>query len=109
MNRAKLLSFGCCTGLFTLATLAGCSDPARQWSRPGTTDARRDADYQDCRSESRRYSNGRVDQDLLASRAAQSVGGLPPSEAANSFTSRDAEQAENSMVSCMSDKGYHGG
>jgi hypothetical protein len=110
MNRVKLLNFGCATGLIALLGVAsGCSEPATQWSRPGTGDAIRNADYQECRSESQRFTNGRVDQDLLASRAAQSVGGLPPPEAENSFTSRDATLAGTSLVNCMNAKGYSGG
>ena len=112
MKSCHDLTFGCRVrvGLVGLivSCLGACSNPAADWTRPGITDARRDADYAACRDQARADSGERIDQDVLSSRAAQGHGPAPADDAPASTSAGDSRIASEGVIACMTDLGYHG-
>ena len=92
--------------LALLPGLAGCVDPAHSWQRAGVTDARRDADYADCRNESRSLSNAGIAQDIAATRAGQGFHTGATSDLPADTVTADLRDADQALDACMTDKGY---
>jgi hypothetical protein len=112
MKSLQILTFGCVAramvGAAALSALASCADPGRQWHKAGVADARRDQDYQECRALSRDSSQSGVDQDVAASRAGTGHGPAGADDAAPSVETGATREASESMITCMTDRGYRG-
>jgi hypothetical protein len=89
--------------------LAGCSSAASGWQRGGTTDAKRDADYSECKAEMRSASGSRlgVDQDIQAARGVDWRQSGTYDVNASTNSGADEAFANHVLYSCMIDKGYH--
>ena len=91
-------------------TLAGCANSgARNWARPGASDAQRSTDYAQCRSEMRAATrqNDDIDQDITASRGSdwRKVGQYNSQQ--YQVAGSDADYAAHILANCMKDRGYN--
>ncbi len=94
--------------LASLVILAGCSGRASNYERADTPDAKRVADFQDCRSIARAATarDRSIDTDIVASRGADWKNrGVYSVEntATNAYSSENSSQI---LMNCMLGKGY---